>query len=374
VTPTPTVQQKAPAPPGNIPRGRQTYVMLAVALVIVLAVVFSGSTTPAKPVSALPPLTVTPPKKDEIDRLTQSLRAEEMRARAAQVEAERSREAFQQAAYNGGIQGGIPGQAGPGQPLYQGQQSPPVPQKTAIQEEREKREYTSLFAPNVALSYRPTGADRAPGAAPTTAAAPSAAVSNTAPLAAPSNYVLFEGTLIETVLTNRLAGDFTGPVNCMVTTDAYSLDHQHLLIPQGSRVLGEARRVDVRDQQRLAVTFHRLIMPDGFSLSLDHMQGLDQAGATGLKDKVDNYYLSIFGTSIALGLMSGFSAYGTGSALTAGGADVYRQGVANQLSQNSSRLLDRQLNRLPTITIREGQRVKIYLASDLRLPEYGVPR
>ncbi|MBI1355886.1 MAG: hypothetical protein GC160_16215 [Acidobacteria bacterium] len=67
--------------------------------------------------------------------------------------------------------------------------------------------------------------------------------------AAGKQYRLFEGTWIEAVLTNRLNATFTGPVNCMVTTNVYSHDRQHVLIPQGSRVLGESRRVDQPRQQ-----------------------------------------------------------------------------------------------------------------------------
>jgi type IV secretion system protein VirB10 len=181
---------------------------------------------------------------------------------------------------------------------------------------------------------------------------------------------LYEGTILEAVLTNRLDGSFAGPVNCQVTTDVYSHDRQHLLIPKGSRVLGEARRVEDRDQQRLAVMFHRLIMPDGYSVNLDRPLGLDQAGAAALKDKVNKHYLSTFGTSIALGLFAGFSMYGTSGVLTGDGSDMYRQGVASQVGRDATRILDRWLNRLPEIQIREGTRVKILLASDISLPAY----
>ncbi len=55
----------------------------------------------------------------------------------------------------------------------------------------------------------------------------------------------------------------------------------------------------------MAVAFHRLIMPDGYSVDLDQFHGLDQIGEEGLKDKVNNHYLQIFGTSIALGVIAG---------------------------------------------------------------------
>ena len=190
-----------------------------------------------------------------------------------------------------------------------------------------------------------------------------------APAATRQQFVVFEGTIIESALTNRLNGSFNGPVNCQVTVDMWSRDHQHLLIPQGSRLLGDSKKVSEQDQERLAIAFHRLIMPDGYSVDLDQFTGLDQQGAAAVGDKVDHHYLSTFGTSILLGVLSGFAVSGTGSAYSGSGIDVYRQGVAGQMSQSSTRILDRQLSRLPTITIREGQRVKVYVVKDLFLPD-----
>ena len=185
-----------------------------------------------------------------------------------------------------------------------------------------------------------------------------------------NRYRLFEGTVIETTLTDRLDGAFSGPVNCMVTNDIYSHDRQHLLIPAGSRVLGEVKRVDAFGQQRLAVVFHRLIMPDGYNLSLDEFRGLNQIGETGLKDKVDNHWTQILGVSVAVGIIGGLSQSTSRFGVDASPIDAYRQGVAASVSQSSLRILDRFLSVLPSITIREGQRVKVYLADDLELPAY----
>ena len=103
--------------------------------------------------------------------------------------------------------------------------------------------------------------------------------------------MLYEGTILETVLTNRLDSTFSGPVNCLVTTNVYSPDGATLVIPQGTRVLGEVKKLDSQGQQRLAVTFHRLIRPDFSSVSLDQFQGLSQIGETGLRDQVNHHYL-----------------------------------------------------------------------------------
>ena len=108
-------------------------------------------------------------------------------------------------------------------------------------------------------------------------------------------YRFFEGTVLESVLTNRINGAFAGPIDTMLTTDVWSHDHQQLLIPQGTRCLGTVSAVNGTGQQRLFVAFHRCIMPDGYSLDLDKFPGLNQIGETGLRDLVNHHYFQIFG-------------------------------------------------------------------------------
>lgn len=183
-------------------------------------------------------------------------------------------------------------------------------------------------------------------------------------------YRLFEGTILEAALTNRLNGTFSGPVNVMVTTNVYSHDHQQLLVPQGSRVLGEVQKVNGFGQQRLAVFFHRLIMPDGYAVSLDQFHGLNQIGETGLRDQVNHHYLEVFGVSLAIGAIAGIEQAGSNYGYSMGGVDAYRRGVSESLSQSALRILDRYLNVVPTFTVREGHRVKVFLSDDLLLPAY----
>jgi type IV secretion system protein VirB10 len=160
-------------------------------------------------------------------------------------------------------------------------------------------------------------------------------------------------------------------VNCLVTTDLYSHDRQHILIPAGTKVLGEAKKVEAFGQQRLAVFFHRLIMPDGYSVRLDQFKGLNQIGETALRDKVNNHYLQIFGASLAVGILGGVAEVGTGNVLTNSASDRARQGFGASMANSSINILDRFLNVLPTVTIREGNRVKVYLSGDLLLPDYA---
>ena len=90
-----------------------------------------------------------------------------------------------------------------------------------------------------------------------------------------------EGMTLDTVLMNRLDGDAAGPVKVLVSNPVYSHDHQHVLIPEGTIVLGEAKKIGgsgFGQQRRMAVVFHRMIMPDGYSADLDQFHGLDQIG------------------------------------------------------------------------------------------------
>ena len=134
-------------------------------------------------------------------------------------------------------------------------------------------------------------------------------------------YVLYEGTTLDTVLMNRLDGDAAGPVKIMTSNPVYSHDHQHVIVPDGTVVLGEARKIGAvgfGQQRRIAVVFHRMIMPDGYSVDLDQFHGLDQIGEEGLKDKVNNHYFQIFGTSIALGVIAGAAQIEQGGATSYG--------------------------------------------------------
>jgi len=188
-------------------------------------------------------------------------------------------------------------------------------------------------------------------------------------------YLIYEGSVLDTVLMNRLDGDAVGPVKVLVSNPLYSHDHQHVIIPEGTVVLGEAKKIGAAgfgQQRRMAVVFHRLIMPDGYSVDLDQFHGLDQIGEEGLKDKVNNHYLQIFGTSIALGVVAGAAQITQGGGtITTSGSQAFTTGAAGSVSQSATTILDRFIQIPPTITIREGHRVKVYFTQDLLLPAYS---
>ncbi|HEX7795063.1 MAG TPA: TrbI/VirB10 family protein, partial [Vicinamibacterales bacterium] len=310
--------------------------------------------------------------------------------------------------------------------------APPSTPEDPVQVERRRREYDSLFASNVVLSRRaeserpdagrpqPAQTTNPPNATPTVDDIADAAVRATAraagvnrndaqataspqarssPLspagsmqpsepsrtperteaispAGPLHRIL-EGTLIDAVLTNRLDGSSAAPVNCLVTNPLYSHSGQQVVIPAGARLLGETKPVQNFGETRLAVAFHRLLMPDGSTYRLDQFVGLNQIGDAGLKDRVNQHYLSTFGAAAAIGLVSGLSQYlGTAGVARGDGSDrtvIIAGGLGDTTSQAMAQVLNRFLNRLPTVTIREGHRVKVYITSDLELPAYSPP-
>ena len=176
---------------------------------------------------------------------------------------------------------------------------------------------------------------------------------------------IYEGSFVEAVLVNQLNGDFPGPVLAAVAVPVYSADRQRIVIPRGARVVGSASATLGRDQERLAVGFHRLIFPDGRWVTLE-FHGLNQIGEGALKDQMNRHYVSMFASVGAVGIISGLTLRGSNP--YAGGAEGVRAGAGQGLAQGATTILDRFLNRLPTITIRAGHRLRIWLTSDVLVP------
>ena len=397
------IQERAPKPQGLLPKNVQSWLLIGLAFLMVAIMWLTGGKKPApaaklaSPGSTLgAPLEVNETKINELQNRIEQLQREQLVAQSALAQQTRLLAAAPQDAQPSGPQNAAAG-------------GPERRADDPIQAERKRRAYVSLFASNLALTYRKTPAsapapesETAPAAQSFAPVGPdSAAVAQLlkdmpgqpAPMplrndsaernhdpkegaknpaaAAGKTYLLFEGTVLESVLINRLDGGFTGPVECLLSTEVYSNDRQHLLIPAGSKLLGETKKVDTFGQTRLAVVFHRLLMPDGYAVSLDQFKGLNQIGDTGLRDQVNNHYLRIFGTSLAIGALGAVAEGGTAGALNADSSDLMRQGFAQSTAQSSAQILDKFLNIPPTVTIREGHRVKVYLASDLALPEYA---
>jgi type IV secretory pathway VirB10-like protein len=186
-------------------------------------------------------------------------------------------------------------------------------------------------------------------------------------------YRVFEGTVLEGVVTNHIDGGFAGPILVMLTTDYYSHDHQQLLMPQGTRLIGDVSSVGGGQQRKLFVSFHRAVCPDGFSLDLDKYIGLDPIGTTGLATNVNHGYLTAFGAAAAIGGLGGLAQIGNSGTVLDSSTQI-RNGISAQTSQEGEQVLNHFLNRLPTITLKEGSRARVYIGRDILIPSYAEHR
>jgi type IV secretory pathway VirB10-like protein len=185
-------------------------------------------------------------------------------------------------------------------------------------------------------------------------------------------YRVFEGSVFEGVVTNHVDGGLSGPILLMLTTDYYSHDHQQLLLPQGTRLVGSVQAVNSSQARKMVVSFHRAICPDGFSIDLYKFAGLDPLGTTGLATKVDNRYLQTFAVAAAIGGLGGLAQIGNNNILDP--SAQIRNGVTSQTSEEGEQILNHFLNRLPIITLKEGSRARVYIGRDLLIPSYAEHR
>ena len=183
---------------------------------------------------------------------------------------------------------------------------------------------------------------------------------------------IYEGTVFEGVVTNHIDGGLAGPILIMLTTDYYSHDHQELLLPQGTRLIGSVQAVNSSQARKMVVTFHRAICPDGFSVDLDKFAGLDPLGTTGIATKVDNRYLQTFAAAAAIGGLGGLALIGNSNILDP--SAQIRNGVTSQTSEEGEQILNHFLNRLPIITLKEGSRARVYIGRDILVPSYAEHR
>src|SRR5579875_3073577 len=186
-------------------------------------------------------------------------------------------------------------------------------------------------------------------------------------------YRIFEGTILEGVVTNHIDGGFSGPILIMLTTDYYSHDHQHLLMPQGTRLIGTVQSVGNAQQRKMFVTFHRAICPDGFSIDFDKYIGLDQIGTTGLATKVNHGYVQAFAAAAVIGGLGGLAQIGNSGSVLDPSTQI-RNGISAQSAAEGEQVLNHFLNRLPVITLKEGSRARVYIGRDILIPSYAQHR
>lgn len=192
-----------------------------------------------------------------------------------------------------------------------------------------------------------------------------------APPASP--HVVLAGSVIPAALITGLRSDLPGQVTAQVTQHVYdSPTGRTLLIPQGSRLIGEYDSGIGFGQRRVLLAWTRLILPDGRSIVLERQPAGDAAGQTGLEDRVDHHWGDLEKAAALSTLLSVGTELATDSqdrllrALQDGGQDTF-----NQAGQE---IVRRQLNIPPTLTIRPGYPVRVLVSRDLVLEPWGAAR
>jgi len=186
-------------------------------------------------------------------------------------------------------------------------------------------------------------------------------------------YELKAGTVIPAVLISGINSDLPGEVTAQVRENVYdTASGRHLLVPQGSRLVGTYDSQVAYGQRRVLVAWQRLLFPDGSSLNLQGAPGADAGGYAGFNDRVNNHYGRIFGGAILMSLL------GAGAQLSQpqqgareGSAPDASQIIAAQLGQQMSEagreLVRKGLNVQPTLEIRPGYAFNVMVVKDVVL-------
>lgn len=185
-----------------------------------------------------------------------------------------------------------------------------------------------------------------------------------------SRYVVQAGAVIPAALITGIRSDLPGQVTAQVTENVYdSPTGKYLLIPQGARLIGVYDSQISFGQDRVLLVWTRLIMPNGRSIVLERQPGADTQGFAGLEDEVDHHWRRLFAAAALSTLL------GVGSELGTSNTDsdivrALRRGSSDSLNQTGQRVVRRNLNIQPTITIRPGFPVRVIVNRDLVLAPY----
>lgn len=184
-------------------------------------------------------------------------------------------------------------------------------------------------------------------------------------------YELRAGFVVPATLISGINSDLPGQIMGQVSQHVYDTPTgKHLLIPQGSRLVGSYASDVVFGQARVLVAWQRIVFPDGKAMDIGAMPGADSAGNSGFHDLTNQHYLRLFGSAF---LMSGVTAgvaysqrdnggYGN-QAPTAGSA--MSEALGQQLGQVTAQLIARNMSIAPTLEIRPGYRFNVVVTKDL---------
>ncbi|MCV0370601.1 TrbI/VirB10 family protein [Filomicrobium sp.] len=190
-------------------------------------------------------------------------------------------------------------------------------------------------------------------------------------VAAPASpYILQAGAVIAAALITGIHSDLPGQITAQVTENIYdSPTGRILLVPQGTRVVGQYNNSVQFGQSRVLLIWNRLIFPNGRSIVLERQPGADVEGYAGLQDGVDYHWWDL---AKAAGLSTLLS---VGAELATNDDDrliqAIRNGGQDTINDAGQQIIRRQLNVAPTLSIRPGFPVRVIITRDLVLEPYG---
>jgi type IV secretion system protein TrbI len=190
-------------------------------------------------------------------------------------------------------------------------------------------------------------------------------------VAAPASpYVLQAGSVIPAALITGIRSDLPGQITAQVTQHVYdSPTGSLLLIPQGTRIIGQYDAGVTFGQRRILLVWNRLIFPNGRSIVLERQPGVDTQGYAGLEDQVDYHWWDL---AKAAGL-STLLAIGTNMAMSDEDRliQAIRRGAGDTINDAGQQIIQRQLQVAPTLTIRPGFPMRVVVTRDLVLEPYA---
>lgn len=186
-----------------------------------------------------------------------------------------------------------------------------------------------------------------------------------------SDYQVFAGTVIPGLMLTGLNSDLPGQIIGQVSENIYdTTTGKYLLIPQGTKIIGEYDSKVTFGQNRALVVWKRLVFPNGNSILLGNMQGSDREGYSGFKDKVNSHY----GRALWSAFAGGAAAGGVAAATIRGHDDDFIAQTGAKTAENISSAVNsitqKNLNIQPTIIIRPGYQFNIIVSKDLVLEPY----
>ena len=188
-----------------------------------------------------------------------------------------------------------------------------------------------------------------------------------------SSYVVQAGNVISASMITGIRSDLPGQITAQVTENVYdSPTGRFLLIPQGTRLIGIYDSQVAFGQSRVLLVWTRLIMPNGRSIVLERQPGADTAGYAGLEDEIDNHWGALFKAALLSTLLGVGSELGstTGTGSNSDVITALRRGSSDSLNQTGQKVVQRNLNIQPTLTIRPGFPVRVIVNRDLVLEPY----